>query len=243
MIAAIKKYIHSQQFDPGLLGIWVNPFYFARKELRREMVRFAPRMMHGRLLDVGCGTKPYQVLFAAADDYVGLEYDSPENRVAKRADYFYDGNAFPFEDASFDGVICNEVLEHVFNPDQFLREIFRVLKPSGDLLLSVPFVWDEHEQPWDYARYSSFGLKNLLERNGFVVVEQRKTNANAQVLFQLVNAYLYKILLTSNAKVNLAVYATVMAPFNVLGILLGKLLPANPDLYLDQVVLAMKQTE
>ena len=207
MIAAIKKYIHSQQFDPGLLGIWVNP------------------------------------LFAAADDYVGLEYDSPENRVAKRADYFYDGNAFPFEDASFDGVICNEVLEHVFNPDQFLREIFRVLKPSGDLLLSVPFVWDEHEQPWDYARYSSFGLKNLLERNGFVVVEQRKTNANAQVLFQLVNAYLYKILLTSNAKVNLAVYATVMAPFNVLGILLGKLLPANPDLYLDQVVLAMKQTE
>ena len=134
------------------------------------------------------------------------------------------------------------MLEHVFNPDQFLGEIFRVLKPNGNFLLSVPFVWDEHEQPWDYARYSSFGLKSLLERNGFVLVEQRKTNANARLLFQLINAYLYKILLTPNEKVNLAVCAAVMAPFNVLGILLGKLLPANPDLYLDQVVLAMKRT-
>ena len=240
MIDLIKKYIYSQQFDPGLLGIWLNPFFFARKELRREMARLAPRML-GRLLDVGCGNKPYQTLFATADEYVGLEYDSTENRVAKRADFFYDGNTFPFEDASFDGVICNEVLEHVFNPDQFLREIFRVLKPNGNFLLSVPFIWDEHEQPWDYARYSSFGLKSLLEHNGFVLVEQRKTNADARVLFQLINAYLYKILLTSNEKVNLVVCATVIAPFNLLGILMGKLLPANPDLYLDQVVFAIKR--
>ena len=192
---------------------------------------------------MGCGTKPYQKLFVAAVDYVGLEYDSPANRVAKRADYFYDGNIFPFEDASYDGVICNQVLEHVFNPDQFLREISRVLKPGGNLLLTVPFVWDEHEQPWDYARYSSFGLRSLLERNGFDVDEQRKTNADARVLFQLINAYLFKVLRTSNPVVNLVVCAVFIAPFTLLGILLGKILPANPDLYLDQVVLARRRTE
>jgi hypothetical protein len=104
-------------------------------------------------------------------------------------------------------------------------------------------VWDEHEQPWDYARYSSFGLKSLLKRNGFIVVEQRKTNADARVLFQLINAYLYKILHTPSANVNLVVCAVVMAPFTLLGILLGKLLPANPDLYLDQVVLARRRAE
>jgi SAM-dependent methyltransferase len=237
-----NDFYSQQQFAPGIVGIWLNPFYLARKELRREMTRFAP-LMRGRLLDVGCGTKPYRELFSSASDYVGLEYDSPINRVAKRADYFYDGNTLPFEDASYDGVICNQVLEHVFNPDQFLHEISRVVKPGGDLLLTVPFVWDEHEQPWDYARYSSFGLKSLLERNGFVVVEQRKTNADVRVLFQLINAYLYKILHTANLSVNLVVCAVVMAPFTLLGIVLGKLLPANPDLYLDQVVLARRRAE
>ena len=242
MIEWLKAYYCRQQFNPGLSGIWLNPFYFARKELHREMARFAPRMQ-GRLLDVGCGTQPYRMLFSGAADYVGLEYDTAENRTAKRADYFYDGNIFPFDTASYDGVICNQVLEHVFNPDQFLREIARVLKAGGNVLLTVPFVWDEHEQPYDYARYSSFGLRSLLERNGFVVVEQHKTNADARVLFQLINAYLFKILQTSNAKVNLVLCAVFMAPINVLGILLGKLLPANPDLYLDLVVLARRRVE
>jgi SAM-dependent methyltransferase len=242
MFKAFKVFFLSQEFNPGVFGIWLNPFYLARKELGREMARFAP-LMHGRLLDVGCGSKPYQELFSFATSYVGLEFDSPSNRVYKRADYFYDGNTFPFDAMSYDGVICNQVLEHVFNPDQFLREIARVLKSGGNLLLTVPFVWDEHEQPWDYARYSSFGLRSLLERNGFVLVEQRKTNADARVLFQLINAYLYKVTHTSSAKVNLVVCAMIMAPFTLLGILLGKILPANPDLYLDQVVLARKKTE
>ena len=109
--------------------------------------------------------------------------------------------------------------------------------------MTVPFVWDEHEQPWDYARYSSFGLRSLLERNGFIVDEQRKTNADARVLFQMINAYLYKALQTPNAKVNLLACIFIMAPFNVMGIVLGKLLPPNPDLYLDQVVLARKKAE
>lgn len=241
MIVAIKNFIYSQQYHPGLPGIWLNPFYFARKELRCEMARFAP-MMHGRLLDVGCGKKPYRILFSSASEYAGLEIDTPENRITKHADYFYDGNAFPFDDASYDGIICNQVLEHVFNPEQFLGEVLRILKPGGNLLLTVPFVWDEHEQPWDYARYSSFGLKSLLERAGFVVIEQRKTNADARVLFQLVNAYLFKVLRTSNRVVNLLVCMIVMAPFTLLGIMFGKILPANPDLYLDQVVLARRRT-
>ncbi len=242
MIGVLKQYYRRQQFHPGLAGIFLNPFYLARKELRREVERFAPGMC-GVLLDVGCGQKPYRSLFTAATAYVGLEIDTPENRVSKQADYFYDGKTFPFEKESYDGVICNQVLEHVFTPDDFLQEISRVLHPGGTLLLTVPFVWDEHEQPWDYARYSSFGLKNLLERNGFVVVEQHKTNADARVLFQLINAYLYKVLRTSNAKVNLVICATIMALFSLIGTLLGKLLPSNPDLYLDQVVLARKKTE
>jgi SAM-dependent methyltransferase len=203
------------------------------------MVLAAPKMS-GQLLDVGCGNKPYRNLFVNVDCYIGLEFDTPESRAANYAEFFYDGHHFPFNDASYDVVLCNQVLEHVFNPEEFLNEIFRILKPDGKLLLSVPFVWDEHLQPLDYARYSSFGLRSLLERHGFGVVELRKMNADARVVFQLINVYLYKILLTPNPKINLLFCAVFMAPVTLLGILLSKVLPANQDLFLNQIVFAIK---
>jgi SAM-dependent methyltransferase len=238
MMRAIKQYVLKQQYAPGFFGLWLNPFYHSRNGLRKAIALMAPSMK-GRLLDVGCGRKPYREMFQTGE-YIGLEIDSPGNRANKQADYYYDGNSFPFAVHNFDGVVCNQVLEHVFTPDQFLGEIHRVLKPSGLLLLTVPFVWDEHEKPWDYARYSSFGLKSLLEKNGFEVLEQQKINADVRVLFQLANAYLFKVLWTRSHAINLLICATVMAPFNVLGALLYKVLPVNPDLYLDQVVLARK---
>ena len=238
MMQALKHFVLAQQYNPGTIGLMVNPFYHARRSLYQAIARMAPQLV-GRLLDVGCGQKPYQSLFPASE-YVGLEIDTPENRARKQADYYYGGDVFPFPDQYFDGVICNQVLEHVFAPEIFLAEIRRVLKSGGNLLLTVPFVWDEHEQPWDYARYSSFGLKSLLEKNGFEVAEQHKINADVRVLFQLVNAYLYKVLWTRQPIANLLVCGAVMAPFNILGALLYRLLPANPDLYLDQLVLARK---
>ena len=154
------------------------------------------------------------------------------------ADYYYDGSTFPFADSSFDSILCNQVLEHIFNPSQFISEIHRVLKPSGHLLLTVPFVWDEHEQPFDYARYSSFGLNSLLVNHGFEIVKHEKINSDFSVIIQLINAYIYKIL-PDNGKIRL-VFAIFMSPVTALGILLAKILPMNPDLYLDQIVLAKK---
>jgi SAM-dependent methyltransferase len=235
----LKMLYKIQQFNPNMLAILINPFYFARKGLFNEMRYFAPKMS-GAILDVGCGQKPYELLFSNVSQYDGLEYDSPANRISKRADYFYDGTVFPFAEERYDGVLCNQVLEHVFNPDQFLHEIHKVLKNDGALLLTVPFVWDEHEQPWDFARYSTFGLRSLLERNGFEVLEQHKTNADARVLFQLINAYLFKVLHTKNKILNLFACMIFIAPITLIGIVISKLLPVNPDLYLDQVVLAKK---
>lgn len=239
MYKKIKALILSQDFSPSLLGIWTNPFYLARKGLWDEIKNLAPRF-YGRVLDVGCGTKPYHSLFKNVAQYDGIEIDNPYNRKFKQADFFYDGGEFPILSEIYDGVVCNQVLEHVFNPNQFLSEINRILKKDGMLLLTVPFVWDEHEQPWDYARYSSFGLKSLLKENGLEIIVHHKTNADARVLFQLINAYLFKILMTSNGKLNMLSNALLIAPFTLLGIVFGKVLPSNADLYLDQVVLARK---
>ncbi len=238
MIQKLKSLYQDQQFNPGWLGIFLNPFYFCRTGLYAAIAGLAP-MLSGRLLDVGCGTKPYRALFNVSE-YVGLDIDSARSRQRGVADCFYEGNVFPFPDESFDSIICSQVLEHVFNPDEFLSEIARVLKVNGEIIITVPFVWDEHLQPFDYARYSSFGLRALLERQGFRVCIHRKLGADASVLFQLANAYLYKIVQGIPVPLRLLLMMTVMAGINLGGLLAKLILPRNEDLYLDQVVLAEK---
>lgn len=238
MFTMLKTYYFRQMMHPGLLGLLVNPFYFARRGLLLA-VRGLAVGIHGRVIDVGCGSRPYESLFKTSE-YIGLELDTPDNRLTKKADVYYDGKAFPFEPNSFDGAVCNQVLEHVFEPDAFIREIARVLKTDGKLLLTVPFVWDEHEQPRDFGRYSSFGLTALLRRNGFEVIELRKTMGDVRTIFQMFNAYLFKKTQTGNPYLGLAATLVLMAPFNLAGTILSWVTPRNADLYLDNVVLAKK---
>ena len=241
MRARLKKFYVNQTFNPGLAGLIFNPFYHARRGLYRAIAGFAG-CVQGRVLDVGCGQKPYEHLFVC-QQYVGLEYDSEQNRRNKKADYFYTGGVFPFRDGEMDVVVCNQVLEHVFNPDDFMREIARVLKPGGGLLLTVPFLWDEHEQPYDYARYSSFGLRALVERNGFLIASAIKTNPGMLALAQLLAGYLYKITLTRFFALNLLIAFFLIAPVNIAGAILGKLLPTVQDIYLDNVIFANKKDQ
>ncbi len=234
----LRAWKERQLFVPGWAAPFVNPFYFARRGLLAGLREFWPQLT-GDVLDVGCGRQPYREFIPAAR-YVGLEVDTPRTRASFSADAYYDGRTLPFPDASFDAVLCSQVFEHVFAPAEFLAEIRRVLRPGGRLLLTVPFVWDEHEQPHDFARYSSFGLRALLEQAGFAVAAQRKSTADSRVLFQLVNAYLYKTTRTSSRGLDWLAMLALMAPVNLLGLAVGWLLPANPDLYLDNIVLARK---
>jgi SAM-dependent methyltransferase len=238
MLTRFRTHYRNQAFAPGVLGVFVNPFYLARSALYRVINDFA-KCLEGRLLDVGCGSKPYRSLFNVSE-YIGLDIDSPITRRLAVADVLYDGQKFPFDDNDFDVILCNQVLEHVFNPADFLNEIYRVLKPGGKLLLSVPFVWDEHEQPWDYARYSSFGLVVLLQRSGLKIIEHRKLGADVSAIFQLANAYLFKITQNWPRPVIHVLTASVMAVITIFGVIGSRLFPENPDLYLDHVVLAEK---
>ena len=235
----LRRWYWRQMFHPAVLGMLVNPFFLARRALAREMRRVAHHA-RGRLLDVGCGQKPYEEMFAVTS-YIGVELDTPENRAHKRADEFYDGKHLPFPVAEFDTVLCNQVLEHVFEPDVFLAELARVLKPGGMLILTVPFVWDEHEQPFDYARYSSFGLRHLLTKHGFAVKEHVKTLGDLSVLCQLGNAYLFKIARGRSRVFNLLLTGFVMAPISLSGVIFARLFPKNGDLYLDNIVIAHRQ--
>jgi SAM-dependent methyltransferase len=234
----ITSLIKKEQFNPTIVGIVTNPFYFSRRGLFLAMSELA-KELNGRLLDVGCGSKPYEP-YIAVNQYVGLEIDSERSRTTSKADFFYDGKVFPFKNEEFDSLLVNEVFEHVFNPTEFLAEVNRVLKMNGKVLLTVPFVWDEHEQPYDYARYTFFGLKYILEQYGFEVIQHKKSIADARVIFQLINEYIYKKTYVENPALRQVVNTLLISPFTILGIVISAVLPSNEDLYLDNIVLARK---
>lgn len=237
MLRSFKKYYFKQMFEPNLISVFINPFYISRKLLFKSIQKKA-NLITGDLLDIGCGTKPYERLFNVKK-YDGLELDNEFGRKNKKADFFYNGIEFPFKNESYDSIICNQVLEHVFNPDLFLQEISRVLKDGGRALITVPFVWDEHEQPNDFARYTSFGVKHLLKENGLEVIEQEKTGNAVLVIFQLVLELIYKSTHSNNPFTNLLSSILYSGPLNILAVFFN-LLPSNKDLYLDNVVIAKK---
>jgi ubiquinone/menaquinone biosynthesis C-methylase UbiE len=75
----------------------------------------------------------------------------------------------PFSGMTFDAAVCTQVLEHVPEPQQVVNEIVRVLKPGGVFFLSAPQSWHQHQKPYDYYRYTSFGLRYILEKSGLDV--------------------------------------------------------------------------
>lgn len=240
MLNAIRERIRSEYFAPTWLGLVVNPFYFTRKGLYKNIKALAAKI-DGRVLDFGCGSKPYESLFAAASEYIGLDIKtSGHNHLESKIDVFYDGKTIPFEDAHFDGVVSFETFEHIFELPDILKEINRVLKTDGRLLLSVPFVWDEHEVPYDYGRYTSFGLKYLLEKHGFEIVEYRKTTTYVETVSQMAIAYVAQHLMPKNRWLRHAFQCAVVFPMNVFSFVVSRIFPADYSFFCNSVVLARK---
>nr|WP_320166838.1 methyltransferase domain-containing protein [uncultured Methylophaga sp.] len=237
----VKKNYLKEQFNPSVLGVFINPFYFSRSALSNEMKRLITHLK-GTVVDVGCGTRPYEES-CLCDNYIGLEIDDGRDNSGKNANFYYDGNVMPFENGSVDSVITSQVFEHVSDPAIFLKEINRILKLKGKLLMSVPFIWDEHEQPHDYLRYTSFGIKKTLQQYGFEIVEFRRTANNFSALAQMVAGYTYKLFNSDSPYLNLLFIILFISPINIIGIILSKILPNNDDFYLDNVILARKIDE
>ncbi len=237
-----KYFIQKQSFNPNFFGIFINPIFIARRNLYKHIRSFSTRVS-GRTLDVGCGKKPYKELFTNVTEYIGLDIENPGHpHNEEDIDVFYDGEKIPFDNGSFDSVICNQVLEHVFKPNLFLSEINRVLKREGIFLLTVPFAWDEHEQPNDFGRYSSFGLKYILQESGFEILKYKKSTRGFHAVSQLFILYLYKIFYSNNRALNLFLTTIFIAPLTIVVSLIGNLFPDSKDFFLDNVVLLKKSS-
>jgi len=163
--------------------------------LTGSLKEVAPRA-RGRLLDVGCGNKPYVDFFRPyVSEYVGIENEATFEMTsaggdAIRPDFMYDGVKLPFPDRSFDTVLSVQVLEHTPTPGRLTCEMSRVLTDDGLLILVAPFQFRLHEQPHDYFRFSSHGLRHLCEEAGLEVLETRPQGGMWSVIGHKLNSYL-----------------------------------------------------
>jgi SAM-dependent methyltransferase len=143
----------------------------SRVYLHRFLARAGQEVQPGQLvLDAGAGRAPYRDLFAHAR-YETADFLAVKGKKYVEPDYVCDLAEIPVEGDRFDHVLLTQVLEHIPEPARVLAELHRVLKPGGTLWLTVPLFYAEHEKPYDFFRYTRFGLRHLLEGAGFRVEE------------------------------------------------------------------------
>ena len=111
----------------------------------------------------GRGAHPYRDLFTHTQ-YESADFDSTYEPT-----YVCELTRLPVEDARFDAVVFNQVLEHVPEPVPVMRELARVLKASGRLIYSAPLFYEEHQQPYDFCRYTQFGVRHIFGEAGLVI--------------------------------------------------------------------------
>lgn len=87
-----------------------------------------------------------------------------------RSTYVCDLSHIPVAAARFDAVALNQVLEHLSDPVAVLCEMHRILKNGGTMICSAPLFYEEHEQPYDFFRYTQFAWRHLLRNAGFDIV-------------------------------------------------------------------------
>lgn len=152
--------------------------YLVRTSIKNALDWSLP-VLKGILLDAGCGKMPYKDYIlknSTVSEYVGLDIETAivyDEEVTP--DFTWDGKTMPFERNSFDSCIATEVLEHCPEPELFLREVNRVLKPGGILFFTVPFLWNLHEVPNDEYRYTPFALERHLRTSGFTEIKIEAT--------------------------------------------------------------------
>ena len=137
------------------------------RKINNDNVKRHRPLYKGMLYDLGCGTRPYEDFIApCVTRYIGVDWGNTLHE--QKMDLVADLNKpLPIEDQVADTVVCFQTLEHLSEPQQLLSEAYRIMKPGAQLLLTVPFMFHVHEAPYDYFRYTQYGLEYLLKKAGF----------------------------------------------------------------------------
>ena len=211
---------------------WLATFY-----LSRTLKQYLPKVK-GRVLDVGCGEKPYQDMFSQSTDYIGIDI------TEGGADIVVDPNlAWPLESESFDAIFASQVMEHVENLPHTLGEIVRVTKPGAVVVFSFPFLYNEHGAPYDFQRFTTHGAARLLPYE--IDVLDRQGGFGSTVIIMVLNWVNESLNHNKITRLLKAAILPVWLPFcfllNMLGLLLDSIDVTNK--YYNNVFLIFRKSK
>lgn len=156
--------------------------------------KIIPQFFTGKLVDLGCASVPFYGYYNKyISDVVCVDW-AESFHESKYLDIVQDLNLpLQLDDNQFDTALLSDVLEHIREPQKLLNEVFRVLKPGGKLILNVPFMYWLHEDPYDFYRYTKYGLGFLLKNSGFEVVIFEECGGAPEVMADIFAKHIKKI--------------------------------------------------
>jgi len=163
---------------------WGDPDFLCLSDILGVIRPFAAAApAGGRVFDYGCGGAPYESLFSHCGEYVRADL-VPGPRVQKR---LRPDGMTDEPDSSCHAVLSSQVLEHVPDPLAYLREVFRILRPGGEALITTHGLFEEHGCPYDFHRWTVIGLERLSRQAGFEILESRKLTTQIRGAVQLLH--------------------------------------------------------
>lgn len=210
--------------SPPRWQIIFNPYFTIRRGLFLKIREFSKAdFSQKNILDVGCGEQPYRKLFNALS-YTGIDVrGAGHGDKVKQVNLFFDGINIPFSDSSFEVVLCTEVFEHAVEPEKLLKEISRVLKPGGQIYFTIPFFWNEHGTPYDFRRYTSYGLQKIFKESRLTITKMETTGGILGVCGQLMAASMFDKSYRKPEALRMLIILLFCFPVQLISILLDKI--------------------
>lgn len=202
------------------LKFFISPFFLTKLYFYRKTKELSTKYsFNGKVIDIGCGVKPYKHLFSKVNKYEGIDFKSFSDNDSYKKDipeYFFSKEyledfILPFKNESYENVFAFQVLEHHANPNKFISEMFRITKKNGYILLTVPFLGGIHEGPHDYQRYTKYGLLNLFKEYSCEVQELISIGSFFSTISMLCNEHLCNI--ANRGKFQYVISAIFYIPF------------------------------
>lgn len=240
-LTALKhKMIEDSFFRPRWHSVFLNPYFINRNGLYSAIKTFATSIpRQARVIDVGCGLKPYRRLFAT-EYYTGIDIQGGGHTdEAKTVDAYYDGVHIPFPNASFDALICTQVLEHADDPEALVADCARVLAPGAQVFFSMPFAYPEHEKPYDFRRFTRFEHTRLLEKNGFSDIHIKQTTGIFGTLSQMLSIWIFESITFRATILKTILSAFILGPLQIAGLALDAI-TGKSGMTMDYIISARR---
>ena len=203
---------------PDFINKMIDPDTFKRKEFIYKCSQESPEGSY--ILDAGAGQCPYKGFFNK-QKYIATDLSVGDiNWDYSKLDVLSNLETLPFKNNVFHSIICINVLEHVKEPFNVISEFYRVLKPGGSLYVTVPQGWWLHQEPYDYFRYTNYGISYLLEKAHFFINDIKPTSGYFSYLANRITFLPKALFWTIKSKI----IRILLLPFEIISYLLFVLL-------------------